>query len=78
MMKNSYLGVSETLFKERFRNHKKEFAHMKYRNSTELSKYIGQLKDANLTPIVTWKVVAKVFSDTKINFCKLYLTEKVS
>ena len=36
-----------------------------------------QLKDANITPIVTWKVVAKVFSDTKINFCKLRLTEKV-
>ena len=36
-----------------------------------------QLKDANITPIVTWKVVAKVFSDTKINFCKLCLTEKV-
>ena len=60
-----------------FRNHKKEFAHKKYRNSTELSKYIWQLKDANITPIVTWKVVAKVFSDTKINFCKLCLTEKV-
>ena len=38
--KKLYLGVSETLFKERFRNHKKEFAHKKYRNSTELSKYI--------------------------------------
>ena len=75
--KKFYLGVSETPFKERFRNHKKEFTHKKYRNSTELSKYIWQLKDANITPIVTWKVVAKVFSDTKINFCKLCLTEKV-
>ena len=36
-----------------------------------------QLKDANIAPIVTWKVVANVFSDTKINFCKLRLTEKV-
>ena len=75
--KKFYLGVPETPFKERFRNHKKEFTHKKYRNSTELSKYIWQLKDANITPIVTWKVVAKVFSDTKINFCKLCLTEKV-
>ena len=75
--KKFYLGISETPFKERFRNHKKEFAHKKYRNSTELSRYIWQLKDANITPIVTWKVVAKVFSDTKINFCKLCLTEKV-
>ena len=51
--KKFYLGVSETPFKERFRNHKKEFTHKKYRNSTELSKYIWQLKDANIAPIVT-------------------------
>ena len=72
-----YLGVSEAPFKERFRNHKKEFTHKKYRNSTKFSKYIWQLNDANIVPTVTWKVVAKVFSDTKINFCKLCLTEKV-
>ena len=77
MRRNFTLGVSGTPFRERFRNHKKEFTHKKYRNSTELSKYIWQLKDANITPIVTWKVVAKVFSDTKINFCKLCLTGKV-
>ena len=71
------LGVSETPFEERFRNHKKEFTHKKYGISTELSKCIWQLKDVNIAPIVTWKIVAKVFSDTKINFCKLYLTEKV-
>ena len=75
--KKFYLGVFETPFKERFRNHKKEFTHKKYRNSTELSKYIWQLKDANIAPIVTWRVVAKVFSDTKINFCKLCSTEKL-
>ena len=76
--KKFYLGVSETPFKERFRNHKKEFTHKEYRNSTELSKYIWQLKNANIAPIVTWKVVTKVFSDTKVNFCKLCLTEKLS
>ena len=77
MRKKFYLGVFETPFKERFRNHKKEFTHKKYHNSTELSKYIWQLKDANIAPIATWKVVAKVFSDTKINFCKLCLIEKL-
>ena len=75
--KKFYLGVPETPFKERFRNHKKEFTHKKYRNSTELSKYIRQLKDTNIASIVKWKIVAKVFSDTKINFCQLCLTEKV-
>ena len=41
----SYFGVFETPFKERLRNHKKEFNYIKYRNSTKLSKYIWQLKD---------------------------------
>ena len=59
--KKLYLEVLRTPFKERFRNHKKEFTHKKHRNSTELSKCIWQLKDANIAPIVTWKVVAKVF-----------------
>ena len=39
-------------------------------------KYIWQFKDGNIVPTVTWKVVAKVFSDTKINFSKLCLIEK--
>ena len=73
-LKPLFLSTSAS-FKERFRGHKKEFTRKKYRNSTELSKYIWQSKDANIALTVTWKVVAKVFSDTKINFCKLCLTE---
>ena len=48
---NFYFRVSETPFKESFRNHKKEFDYAKYRNSTELSKYIWQLKVLNMK---TW------------------------
>ena len=33
--KKFYLGVSETPFKERFRNHKKEYTHNNCRNCTE-------------------------------------------
>ena len=74
---NLQQNLGETPFKGHFRNHKKEFTHKKYRDSTELPKYIWQLKDINITPTVTWKVVAMVFSDIKINFCKLCLTETV-
>ena len=42
-----------------------------------MSKYIWQLKNANITPIVKWKVVAQVFSEGKINFGELYFTKKV-
>ena len=44
----------ETPFKDRFRNHKKEFKYATYSNSTELSsKYIWQLKDLNMTPKIS-------------------------
>ena len=56
--KKCYLRVSETPFKMRFRCQKKEVTDRKYQNSTELSNYIWLLKDANIAPIVTWKVVA--------------------
>ena len=75
--KKFWIGVSETPFKERFGNHKNWFTHKKYDTITELPKFIWQLKYTNIAPIVTWKVVAKVFSGTKTNFCKLCLTEKV-
>ena len=49
--KKIYLGVTETHFKECFGNHTPDFKHPKYRNSTELSKYVWELKDANILPI---------------------------
>ena len=72
-----YLGVAETPFKERFRNHMKEFKYDKYRNNTELSKYIWKLNDMNITPIIEWSIVKKVYSKTQLNFCKLCLSEKL-
>ena len=50
--------------------------HKKYRNSTGLSKYIRQLKDTNVSTIVTWKLIAKVLFEIKINFFKSCLTDK--
>ena len=74
--KKFYLGVTETPFKERFGNHTRDFKYPKYRNSTELSKYIRELKDANISPEIEWSIVTKVLSKTQLNFCKLYLSEK--
>ena len=34
------LGASKTPFKERFRNHTRDFKHKKYEKCTERSKYI--------------------------------------
>ena len=40
-----YFGIAETSFKDRFRNHTREFRHKKYVNRTELSKYMWKLKE---------------------------------
>ena len=56
----------------------RDFKHPKYRNSTELSKCIWELKDANISPVIEWSIVTKVLSKTQLNFCKLCLSEKFS
>ena len=39
-----YFGLAETPLKERHRNHVRDFKHEIYYNSTELSKYVWDLK----------------------------------
>ena len=50
-----YIGGAETTFKERFRNHKKDFNNEQYRKSSALSKYVWSLKDDNVTPNITFQ-----------------------
>ena len=52
-----YLGSCETTFKERFRNYKKSFNHLKHKNSLELSKEFWEMKKNNGTPKVKWKII---------------------
>ena len=50
----------------------------KYRNSTEQSKYIWQLKDLNKTPKISWEIAAVIRCAARIDCCKSCLTEKLS
>ena len=72
-----YIGLADTPFKERYRNHTKDFNHKKYVNNTELAKYVCSLKDSNIIPIIKWEILSKVYGNTKQNMCKLCLTEKL-
>ena len=72
-----YFGLTETPFKDRFRNHTRDFNNKRYNKTTELSKYIWELKEAGINPIVKWSIVEKIYSNTKINYCKLCLVEKL-
>ena len=44
-----YFGLADTTFKETYRNHIRDFKNEKYGNSTELAKYIWQLKRNNIS-----------------------------
>ena len=46
--KRFYFGLADTPFKERYRNHTRDFKHEKYKKCTELTKYIWQLKRSNI------------------------------
>ena len=72
-----YFGLTETPFKDWFWNHTRDFKHKTYSKSTELSKYIWDLKETGINPIVKWSIVEKIYSNTKINYCKLCLLEKL-
>ena len=71
-----YFGVAQTPFKERFRNHNRDFNHEQYIKSKELSKYIWSLKDAGTPYTINWSIDAKVKGSTKVNYYSLCLTEK--
>ncbi len=49
--------MTASTFKERYRNHIKSFNHKRYSNDTELSKYIGNLKDNKQDFDITWSVL---------------------
>ena len=46
--KETYIGLCDTAFKLRYRNHVCSFRNERYKHATELSKYIWNLKDKNI------------------------------
>ena len=76
--KKIYFGLADTTFKKRYRNHIRNFKHEKYENSTELAKYIWQLKRDNNSFSVEWTIITKVCGSPNQLLCKLCLTEKLS
>ena len=72
-----YVGLSELPFKDRYRNHVRDFNNEIHCNKTELSKYVWDLKRNSKEPHVTWIIVCKVYGTPKRNFCRLCLKEKL-
>ena len=73
----TYIGLTEGTFKNRFTAHKSDFKNISQRNKTALSKYIWMLKDKKIQYQIRWKILAhaKPYS-TSSKRCNLCLTEK--
>ena len=72
-----YIDLADTIVKKRHCNHKRDFKHQKYCSCTELAKYVRELKEKNITPIIKWEILSKVYGNPKQNICILCLTEKL-
>ena len=75
--KEVYLGLSETPFKGRYRNHVRDFNNEIHYSKPELSKYVWDLNRKNKGPHITWIIVCKVYDNPKRNFCRLCLKENL-
>jgi hypothetical protein len=73
----TYVGLTEQEFKSRYRNHTTSFNNKKYKNSTELSKHIWELRDDNTRYDVKWTIISRAPAySTAYATCQLCLTEK--
>ena len=76
--RRTYIGLTEPAFKLRYSNHLQSFRHERYKNSTELSKFIWGLKQRNIPYTIKWSIAsrARPYSNESKR-CDLCLTEKL-
>ena len=82
----TYIGGTETTFKERHGNHKKSFNLAHYSHETKISEYVWAMKRNGYDPNVTWSIVKKCvhykagdkFCDTCVSEALEILREKTS
>ena len=74
-----YYGTCEKNFKERYNNHTASFRNKNKEKSTELSKYIWELKDNNMEHNLKWCIASKahpyICGSRKYDLCS---TEKLT
>ena len=76
--RKTYIGMTATTFKDRYRNHKKSFDDIKHENDTELSKHVWKLKLNNKQFSINWSILSRANSiKAGGNICNLCLEEKL-
>ena len=76
--KKQYIGLSEGAFKQRYANHLSSFRHDRYKDATELSKHIWDLKAKGSEFAIHWSILrrAPAYAGASQR-CALCLTEKM-
>ena len=75
--KETYIGLCDTTFKLRYRNHVCSFRNERYKHATELSKYIWNLKDQKIKYDIKWRIIKQARSYSNVTKrCNLCLWEK--
>jgi len=73
----TYVGITSTEFKTRWRNHQVSFKSERRNNDTELSKHLCHLKTERKNFTMKWEILEKAKAYTNITKrCNLCLTEK--
>ena len=74
---DSYVGLTENTFKDRWTKHKSSFKTRNPKNASGLSKYIWKLDDECVDYSIEWKIIsrAKPF-DPGTGVCRLCIREK--
>ena len=65
--KETYIGLWDTTLKERYRNHTCSFRNERYKNVTELSKYLWSLKDRKINYEIKCRKVRQARSYSHFN-----------
>ena len=60
-----YIGLIGGKFKHRWAGHNYSFKHQKASKSTELSKYVWELKNVGIEPKLTWEIIDRASSYEK-------------
>ena len=75
--KETYIGLCDTTFKLRYRNHICSFRNERYKHATEPSKHIWSLKDQKIAYQIKWRKIKQARSYSNVSKrCNLCLWEK--
>ena len=72
-----YIGSSGNTFKTRYGQHKNSFISERSKKSTELSKFIWELKDKNIEYKILWNIVRRTASIRSAYGCNLCNLERL-